>query len=221
MHPELKIRDDYYWKASLDGLPRIKPPTPQPAPPAPPPEPTRDWSATDLTKLSLPELETLITCAQGGDPAAVKAFNEFFDGDGNAAWREVGDLADAAVKALGTRAYAGRKAPAMSARRRFQELRKQLAEDNATPVEKLAIDRVILATMFGAAVDLLVAQGGTETFTSEKCLKAQALAEKRVQSALKSLELARAISRAAVAGPLRLFGSQSRSPAAGPIPATG
>ncbi|MBA3481044.1 MAG: hypothetical protein H0T51_04420, partial [Pirellulales bacterium] len=45
--------------------------------------------------------------------------------------------------------------------------------------------------MFGAAVDLLVAQGGTESLTSEKCLKAQALADKRFQIALKSLELAR------------------------------
>ncbi|MBA3485472.1 MAG: hypothetical protein H0T51_27065, partial [Pirellulales bacterium] len=179
----------------------------------------RDWSAADLTKLSLPELETLISCAQRGDPAAVKAFNQFFDGDGNAAWREVGDLADAAMKMLATRAYRGKKAPPLSARRHFQKLRKQLAEDNATPLEKLAIDRVILASMFGAAVDLLVAQGGTETLTSEKCLKAQALAAKRVQVAYKTLQTARAISRAAVAGPLRLFGS--RSQAAAPAAATG
>ncbi|MBA3480787.1 MAG: hypothetical protein H0T51_03135 [Pirellulales bacterium] len=221
MNPELQIRDDFYLKSSADDFRRIKPPTPQPDPPAPPPEPARDWAATDLTQLSLGGIEALISDAHRGDPAAVKAFNQFFDGDGNAAWREVGDLADAAVKALGTRAYAGKKAPALSARRHFQALRKQLAEDNATPLEKLAFDRVILASMFGCAVDVLVAQGGTETLTSEKCLKAQALADKRFQIALKSLELARAISRAAVAGPLRLFGSQSRSPAAGPITATG
>ncbi len=74
-------------------------------------------------------------------------------------------------------------------------------------------------SVFGAAVDLLVAQGGTETLTSEKCLKAQALAAKRVQVAYKTLQTARAISRAAVAGPLRLFGS--RSQAAAPAAATG
>lgn len=201
-------------------LPPYSPETsaePSPEPAAPP----VDWSQVDLDQLSLASLEKLIAGAEAGDAQAIAAFQQFLEDGGSAAWREVGDLADVAEKMLVAKVFAGTKGPALAARRRFKELRTELAEDHATPLEKLAIDRVILASMFACAVDLLVAAEGSDGLTSAKRLQAQATAEKRVQAALKSLQTAREIGRAAIAGPLRLFGSGSRKTAAPPQAATG
>jgi len=193
-----------------------------PQTPSPAPAPPTDWHGDDRSRFSLSELEKLVARAEAGDRGAIAAFQQFLDNDGSAAWREAGDLAAAAEKTLATKVYAGKKALALSVRRRFQELRKQLSEDNATPLEKLAIDRVILAFMFACAVDFVVASEGEEGLASEKRLKAQAHADKRVQAALKSLQTAREISRGAVAGPLRLWShSRPQSAASAPLTATG
>lgn len=153
----------------------------------------------------------MIAAAESGDEHAVTAFQHFLASSGTAAWREIGDLAGVAEKTLLATVFGSKKGPAFSARRRFQELRQQLSDDHATPLEKLAIDRVLLASLFAAAIDILIAAEGLNGLTSPKRAQAQVFAEKRVQAALKSLEIARAISRAAVAGPLRLFGTRSRS----------
>ncbi|MBA3481084.1 MAG: hypothetical protein H0T51_04625 [Pirellulales bacterium] len=204
------------WKTEYGGYPggtepRHERPAPPPKSSRPPADPPVDWSEAELGQLSLASLEKLIASAEAGDATAVAAFRQFLDKGGSAAWREVGDLADVAEKMLVAKVFTGAKAPALAARRRFQDLRTELAEDHATPLEKLAIDRVILASMFACAVDFLVAAEGPGGLTSEKRIQAQALAEKRVHAAMKSLQTAREISRAAVAGPLRLFGSRTRS----------
>jgi hypothetical protein len=176
----------------------------------------------ELEELTIGELEKLIASAEGGDPAALAAFQQFLANDGSAAWREVGDLADVAEKTLSTKLFNGLKGPALSARRRFQELRQQLADDHATPLEKLTIDRVILASTFACAVDCLVAAEGAAGLTSERRIKAQQQAEKRVQTALRALQTAREISRGAANRPLRIFGHY-RPQASGtpPLSATG
>jgi hypothetical protein len=196
---------------ACEELPPQSAPPPSPEQPPPAADPQIDWSQVDLSQSTLNDLEALIASALTGDANAVKAFQAFLANGGSPAWREVGDLAVVAEKMLLTTMFSGKAAPALAARRRSQELRQALADDHATPLEKLAIDRVILASMFAAVIDSLVAADGMTGVISAKHIQAQHLAERRVQAALKSLQTAREISRAAVAGPLRLFGSRSRA----------
>jgi hypothetical protein len=216
-------QQDVYGGRLSDEFERITPSSARPAAERlPTARPAIDWSQTKLDALTISKLEMLITSAEAGDPAALAAFEQFLANDGSAAWREIGDLADVAEKALISKLFGGQKGPALSARRRFQQLRQQLTADHATPLEKLAIDRVILASTFACAVDCLVAAEGAAGLTSEKRIKAQQQAEKRVQTALRSLQTAREISRAASNRPLRLFG-RNYTQAAGtpPLSATG
>lgn len=180
---------------------------PASSPPVAPPQ--DDWEAADLSVLSLARLEQLIAHAEAGDPSAIAAFQEFLANDGSAAWREVGDLAGNVEKVLLASLFAGKKGPALAARRRFQELREQLSEA-AEPLERLAQERVLLAVLFATAVDFLIAAEGPGGLANEKRLRAQQLAEKRVSAALKSLQTAREICRVAAAKPLRLFSSGER-----------
>lgn len=170
-----------------------------------------DWYPAALEELTVENLEKLIARAEAGNARAIAALVEFQRMGGSPSWRALGDLADVAEKMLAMMIYPGRKGPPLAVRRRFQDLREELAADHATPLEKLALDRVILASMFANAVDYLVAAEGPDGLSSEKRIRAQAAAEKRFQAAMKSLKTAREICRTAVAGPIGVFGSRPRS----------
>jgi hypothetical protein len=199
------------------------PPSPADVPVEPPaaPPPPVDWRHIDPQKLTLDELEKLFAAAHGGDADAAETFGKFMDDGGSALWRQAGDIAGVAEKALLTAVY--RKSPTLciSGRRRIRELRAELASEHATPLEKLAIERVVLASTFAHAIDAFVAMQGPEGLLSAKLVQAQQHAERRVTAALKSLKTAREIGRPAIVGPVLLFGSRVREHASSPTAITG
>ena len=197
------------------------------APPAESDEPTGTRAAESPAQskrkaLSFKKLDELMARAEKGNEKAIAEFQAFLDEDGNPAWRAMGDLANLAEKSLAKQLFAESRSAALSVSWKFNDLRRQLAEDNATPLEKLAADRVILASMFATAVDIVIANGGSAAMTSERAANAPLQAEKRVSEALRSLKLAREISRAAVASAVPAAGAKAAaSPPAASPPAAG
>ena len=79
-----------------------------------------------------------------------------------------------------------------------------LTDKDDSPLERMMIERVVLAWSFAHAVDVIATLAG-EAMLSPAVTKAQETAEKRCQAALKSLQLAREISRGTAGKPLRLI----------------
>ena len=167
-----------------------------------------DWSQIDIRSLSVRDAKKLFAEADAGGEAASKAFKEFMANGGSVAWREAGDLTGLAERALSIAIYRDQKALHEASHRNFEELRAALAGDDAAPIEKLAIDRVVMASKFAYAIDMFIGVCGREAITSAKLVQAQLIAERRVNVALKSLKTAREYCRAANSGSLKLFGSK-------------
>lgn len=171
------------------------------------PKSTTEPSAPPPVESELDRLEKLIAQAERGDATALAAVTKFFAEGGNVAWREAGNLADVAEKLLATTLFPDSKGRSLCVGRYVRELRDKLVDNDVSPLEKLAIDRVSLAWTFACAVDALVAGSGSG-MASTALVRAQEAAEKRFQGALKSLQLAREICRGAAGRPLRIFGSR-------------
>ena len=119
------------------------------------PEPTPPGQPSVQSQLD--RLEILIAKAVKGDAAAIAEVEEFFADGENRAWREAGNLADVAEKVLATVLFQGSRGRPRSVARYGRELREQLIDKDVSPLEKLAIERVVLAWNFACAVDVLVA----------------------------------------------------------------
>jgi hypothetical protein len=204
------------FASQAEPLPRTRlspPPSPSATAtqsPSPARSPAKDWSKVDPLKLSIDGLEKLFASVKAGDERAKAAFTQFMDCGGSLVWRQAGDLAKLAERSLLKTVFNASPTLCVSGSRKFQALRDELAVDNATPLEKLAIERVVLTTNFASAIDVFVALQGPEGLLSAKLAQTQQIAERRVNDALKALKTAREISRSAMAGPLRLFGSRPR-----------
>lgn len=210
-HPD-QISDDSPLKSSLN-----QPSEPPAAAPAPARHSSTDWSQIDLRKLSIDGVEQLFASAQAGDASAAAMFSKFLDEGGSAVWRQAGNLAAVAEKALMNAMFDGSVPLCISGRRKFQEMRAELTSSNASPLEKLANERVLLTAMYAFAIDAFVAMQGPAGITSPELGRAQQLAERRMTAAMKSVKIAREISRAPSAGPLVLF---SRPPGEAQVPPT-
>lgn len=151
----------------------------------------------------LARIEQLITLADQGDAEAAQAVRNYL-ADDSAAWRQIGDLGNIARKALATALSGKSQVLSISVDRQMQAQLASLIDKDDSPLERMMIDRVVVAWAFAHAVDFIAATSG-EAMLSPSVTKAQETAEKRCQAALKSLQLAREISRGAAGRPLRLI----------------
>jgi len=149
------------------------------------------------------QIESLIALANEGDAEAGQAVRKFFADDNNPMWRQLGDLADVARRALASALFGQKPVQALSVERHMRHKLASLVDKDNSPLERMMIERVVIAWGFAHAVDLIAATAG-EAILSPAVTKAQETAEKRCHAALKSLQLAREISRGAVGKTLRL-----------------
>ncbi len=103
------------------------------------------------------ELKKLLKRAERGDHKALPAVRALFDTDPSL-WQEIGNLAAQAENAL-VKVTAGENLLAQeSLERAMESMRSELAGPNATPLEKLLVDRVVACWLHVAYADAMYAQ---------------------------------------------------------------
>ena len=160
------------------------------------------------------DLKDLIDRGNAGDQAANEILKAFLAQGGNEASRAMGNVALLAEKALLSTVLSSHPAVSMAVGERLRTLAPSCAGGRVS-LKKLAIDRVILAYSFACVMDMLVAYASQNGPASERCLKTQLLGEKRVQEAMKSLEIAREISRPRAAVPWKVVAAPAERRSAG------
>jgi hypothetical protein len=165
--------------------------TEEAANPSRPPETT---SATgpgaDKPPLSPAEIETLIRRGNQGDPKAVSRLRVLAEEGQGERWRELGDLAAMTARMMSKHLFGPHLASARSAEDAVERRRRDLYAQYPSALEQMMVDRVMITMQFAYSVDLAIVAAGTNGTGSEKLVRTQALAESRVQTALKSLQLA-------------------------------
>ncbi len=137
-------------------------------------------------------IEALMAAAAEGDQAAQRAVDDFFS-DPGAAWQQLGSLADAVKRVLASKLAGGSPVHREALERRIQYQIGQLAGADASPLETLAAERVVLASQIVEAQELLAVSNGT--LSTPAATKAFEAAERRIHSAVKTLQLTRAMRR--------------------------
>lgn len=193
---------------------RPKPLSRIPEPAAPTPEPPRasagpaksiPESAKVVMTLTLDDVEKLFKASEKGDRKAGQLFARFFETPDHPAWSKFGDMTLVAEKLIAGSLFPNQPVRVEAIVRDMQQRREALQEDDDSPLERLAKDRVIVAWAHVTCLDALAAASGGATIASPKISQAMATAEKRLNQALSSLQVAREIVRGKVAQPLRPF----------------
>jgi len=158
----------------------------------------------DFASLTSDDLRDLVERGQAGDEAANEILSDFFAQGGNESWDMMGDVGLLAERALLASVLGSQPADCLAISERSRALRAELLSAEASALEKLAVDRVVLAYSFAGMVDMLITSGGLDALASERCVKAQVAGEKRLQEAMRTLEIARQQSRSKAAVPLKV-----------------
>jgi hypothetical protein len=132
-------------------------------------------------------LAAVVQQANRGDEKALESLRAFL-AENPAVWRHVGDLVRTAERAWVRLLSGGDALAAESVRRRLAEFRDSLTAENATPVEKMLADEVVLTFLEARYLQTAAAD-------TEKCSIAQAglmlkrldCAQRRHLRAIKSL----------------------------------
>ena len=134
------------------------------------------------------ELRKLLKRAERGDHKALPAARALFHTDPGL-WREIGDLAAQAEKAL-VKVTAGENLLVQEAvERAMESLRSELAGPNPTPLDRLLVDRVVACWLQVHYADAVYAQGMKDlTFNQgDYYQRRQDRAHRRYLSAIRSL----------------------------------
>ena len=141
----------------------------------------------------LEQLDRLMAQADQGDAEAAEAVHRIF-ADDQGVWRKAGDLAELALATI-LATLDQTPAVVQSIRHKLQRRRDELVDENTTELQQMQLDRLVLAWASATVIDLHVTSAGG--VASPAMLKAQESAERRCQTALRSLEIAGQIAKAA------------------------
>ncbi len=134
------------------------------------------------------ELRKLLERAERGDPKTLPAVRALFHTDPGL-WREIGDLAAQAEKAL-VKVTAGENLVVQeSLERSMESMRSELAGPNPTPLERLLVDRVVACWLHVHYADAVYAQGMKDLTLNQGDYyqRRQDRAHRRYLSAIRSL----------------------------------
>lgn len=154
-------------------------------------------------------LQELVALAKYGDTAALESIRQELDGN-PALWQAVGDLAALSEALLISVVANGNALVAESMEREIERLKSELAEGTTTtPLERLAIQRIVACWLHTQYTDRATLAADVAGSKIAAWGKRQEAAERRFQSAIKSLELARrlvprrGLAKATAVGPIR------------------
>lgn len=139
------------------------------------------------TMPSKDEFEHLAALANAGDLEAIGRLRKLFD-DHPEIWEQIGDLAKHAELTLARGVSKGEVVMFESVRRMVQKVKRELGHKDSSPLEKLAIQRVVICWLelqYAAAVFPIVT--GKPTAADTFGLKQKDSAQRRFDAALKSL----------------------------------
>lgn len=150
---------------------------------------TSELPVTGLT--SHMELQKLTKLANAGDADALTQLCRVLDANPQV-WQEIGDLAKHAQFSIVKAICNGNQLIAESVKRKADELRRDLSGENPSPLEKLAIERVVATFLEMQFVDIKhPADSGQNLPTARYVVQLKVGVQKRFDSALKSLLLIR------------------------------
>jgi hypothetical protein len=141
-------------------------------------------------KAIIDELLTLSKRAKQGDTEAEARVVSLLDENPELV-QEIGDLSGRAIQSLVIEAAGDVFAIKLSLLRREAALRRELLPENATVLEKLAVDNLILAMEHQQYIDLQYASAARRGGQLNAWVKIQEAAAKRVDRSLKSLAFVR------------------------------
>ena len=147
---------------------------------------------TDVLPIRLPmpsrkEFDRLVAKANGGDAQAIQELRRVLD-EHPQIWRRVGDLSAVAGNSMLRMASGGNRLIRSSIARYVAKMRKELQGDAPTRLERLAIERVLLAWVQSHHVDAVVTSlQNVSAGTLSSWLKRQRQASGELDRALRSL----------------------------------
>lgn len=143
------------------------------------------------------EFELLVTQANKGDAAAIEDLRRTLD-EFPQIWRKVGDLSAVAGNSLIKTVANGNRLVSSSIARHVDELRKELLGTASTRLDRLAIERLLLAWLQAYHTDAVVASlKDVSQGTLSMWLKRQRQAARQFDAAVKSLAMLRKLLPAA------------------------
>ena len=146
-----------------------------------------DQNTQEATSLpSHAEFKLLVDQANGGDRNALEALRRLLD-DNPQIWQRVGDLAVHAELALISLVAGADNLMAESLKRSLEDLRAQLGADSASPLERMAIGRVVACWLQLQHVDVLTDKATPGSHAAKFLLQRQAQADRAYHAAIKSL----------------------------------
>lgn len=153
--------------------------------------PSVSWIAREKARI-----ESRMAEAAAGDEAAAQDVAQFFE-DPDGAWQQLGDLTELLKLTLANRLLGNQPVESASLRRRIEFQIEELVGEHPTPLEKLAAERLVLASQMAAAQEVAALNAGE--FGKPSAIKMLEGAERRIQLAVKTLQAARAVGRRRVA----------------------
>ncbi len=149
--------------------------------------------------MTQPAFEELVRRANGGDAVALADLRAFLD-ENPTVWQTVGDLAAHARLTLVRHIARGDQLVAEAVLRQAEAMEKELAGPAPTPLERLAIQRVVACWLELQYIDMLHPYPQGESLKQARfVLDLKLAAQRRFDSAVKSLALVRRLLPATVA----------------------
>ncbi len=140
------------------------------------------------------QLEQDLLRAQQGDAVANERVEDYFRTRPEQI-AEHGNLALQARNTIISSLLKSEPVVAEHVRRHNEQLAASLKRSGASPLEQLAVDRVVIANLAAAVLDTLLAGNIGKPELHHKTARAHELAEKRIQTAIKTLDLVRDMER--------------------------
>jgi len=148
-----------------------------------------DKESTSTSEFTSEGLAKLVATANAGDKAALGRLRQVLDFNPTV-WRTVGDLGEIAKTMLITAISGNDNLLIESLRRQVAEMEQTLLDSDASPVEKLAAERVVIAWLQLQQADLRCARPeGLSVGWAGFWIRAQAQAARRYESAIRHLEV--------------------------------
>ncbi len=140
------------------------------------------------------QLQQDLLRAQQGDPAANQRVEEYFRTRPEQI-AEHGNLALQARNTIISSLLKSEPVVAEHVRRHNEQLADSLKRPGCSSLEQLAVDRIVIANLAAAVLDTLLAGNIGKPELHHKTARAHELAEKRIQTAIKTLDLVRDMER--------------------------
>ena len=138
------------------------------------------------------ELKQLSIRAQAGDDAAIVQIEELLDGN-EGCWRLFGDAQASTESQLINAIACGLRAIEESIRRHVCEMKRALLGDAPTPIETMAVGRIVACWLYLQLVDRCATLAVQDGSRANDLARLQESAEKRYQTSLKTFKLAQGL----------------------------